>query len=250
MKRFVIFAAVLVFLSLSFANIAPQSAHDLFQKALATERAEGNLEEAIALYQRVVKKAKDESLGAKAQLRIGMCYEKLGLEEAQKAYQKVIDNYPQQTEVVKMAKEKLEILLRAKTLVEKGNKEYKVTMIHSGSVYPDSLSPDGKKLALSNSHDWDIWIKDVATEEQVKLTDETNMIREMVWSPDSRMIAFGDNLHNVYVVSSKGGPSRVIIEADPESVKSKDAISISGWTSDSKKIVFQIPSRGLFAIPA
>ncbi|GAH84167.1 unnamed protein product, partial [marine sediment metagenome] len=68
----------------------------MFQKALAKERGEGNLEEAIALYKKVVAETKDESLAAKAQLRIGICYEKLGMKEAQKAFQKVIDNYPGQ----------------------------------------------------------------------------------------------------------------------------------------------------------
>ena len=78
MKKYSILIAVLIVLSLSFGSITVQNGYDLFQKALAKERAEGNLEEAIALYQQVIKEAKDESLSAKAQFRIGICYEKLG----------------------------------------------------------------------------------------------------------------------------------------------------------------------------
>jgi len=251
LKKTSILIAVLIILPLSFASSIPQSGHDLFQKALAKERGEGNLDEAIYLYQKVVNEAKDEFLAAKAQLRIGICYEKLGLkkvEQAQEAFQKVIDSYPKQTETVKIAKEKLAILLRAKTVVEKSDKGFKMTKIYAGSSYPDSISPDEKKLALLDSNGWDIYLKDIDTEEKVRLTNEPNSIREIVWSPDSKIIAFSDNLRNIYVVPTKGGPSKMIIKADPEAVKAKDAIYISAWTSDSKKLIFQIPSKGLFAI--
>ncbi len=111
MKKSVILTVVLLLFAFSFATLAVQNGYDLFQKALAKERAEGNLEEAITLYKKVIAEAKDEALAAKAQLRIGFCYEKLGLSEAQKAFQKVVDNYPSQTETVKVAKEKLSILV-------------------------------------------------------------------------------------------------------------------------------------------
>jgi len=104
MKRSSILIAAIILLSFSFGSLAQQNGYDLFQKALAKERGEGNLEEAIVLYKKVVEEAKDESLAAKAQLRIGICYEKLGKQEAQKAYQMVIDNYPQQTDTVKPLK--------------------------------------------------------------------------------------------------------------------------------------------------
>ena len=142
MKKYSILIAVLIVLSLSLGSIAAQNGYDLFQKALAKERGEGNLEEAIALYKKVVEEAKDKSLAAKAQLRIGICYEKLGKQEAQKAYQKVIDNYPKQTDTVKAAKEKLSVLLRAKAVIRRGKEQFKLNKIYSGFLYPSSISPD------------------------------------------------------------------------------------------------------------
>ena len=73
-----------------------QSSYDDFQRALRAERSEGDLEKAISLYDRVVTEADDQSLAARAQLRIGMCYEKLGSKEAREAYQRVIQAYPDQ----------------------------------------------------------------------------------------------------------------------------------------------------------
>ena len=75
------------------ASAAP-SGYDLFQKALVKERAEGNIDEAIQLYQRIVKDfAADRTVAAKALVQIGQCYEKLGKEEARKAYQRVLREF-------------------------------------------------------------------------------------------------------------------------------------------------------------
>ena len=49
--------SILMYLTLSLAAAAPaaQSANDLFQQALTKERTEGNLPEAIKLYQQIVR---------------------------------------------------------------------------------------------------------------------------------------------------------------------------------------------------
>lgn len=91
---------------------------------------------------------------------------------------------------------------------------------------------------------------DIVTKEEVRLTNEHNSISDINWSPDSKLIAFIDNPGNIYVVPSRGGPSKMVIKADSVAVKAKDGIVISGWTSDSKNLIFQVPSKGLFAIPA
>ena len=245
-KLFVLISfSVLILMAFAFQNSSEHKV--LFEKAKFTMETKGDLKGAIKLFNKIIKKFPNErEYAAKSQLYIGLCYEKQGLKEAQKAFEKVIDSYPEQTEVVAVAKEKLSVLLRAQALLKKDEKELKVTKIYSGQTYPDSISPDGKKLALLNS---DIWLKDIITGKKVKLTDESKMIRGIIWSPDSKKIAFDDNFHNIYVISTKGGPSKMLIKADSESGKAKDIISISGWTSNSKKVIFQVPSKGLFAIP-
>ena len=157
MKKTSIVLGVLIVLAFSFGSIVPQNGYDLFQKALAKERAEGNLEEAIALYQQVVKEAKDESLSAKAQLRIGICFEKLGEKkekQAQTAYQMVIDNYPQQVDSVKVAKEKLSNLIRIQAVEKKDLKEFNIRKIWGspklGRGNLGEVSPDGRYLSISD----------------------------------------------------------------------------------------------------
>jgi tetratricopeptide (TPR) repeat protein len=96
-----------VILALAMQGTTRLSSLDTFQKALVKEKAEGDLEGAIALYQKVVEKGEDEALAAQAQLHVGMCYEKLGLGKAREAYEKVIERFPKQEESVRTAREKL-----------------------------------------------------------------------------------------------------------------------------------------------
>jgi tetratricopeptide (TPR) repeat protein len=135
MRKIAIVMSVFLLVTFSFTTLALQNGYDLFQKALAKERAEGNLEEAIALYQKVIEESKDESLAAKAQFRIGVCYEKLGLNKsklAHDAFQKVISDYPDQRDVVRMAQEKLSNLVQAQTLVEHGDRGKNLRLVWEG----------------------------------------------------------------------------------------------------------------------
>ncbi len=74
----------------------------------------------------------EKEYGAKSQLYIGLCYEKMGRQEAQKAFQKVIDNYPEQTEAVKLANKKLSFLLSAKTIIREEDKEFSIRQVWAG----------------------------------------------------------------------------------------------------------------------
>lgn len=195
MKKLSILIALLIFLSLSFAGLTAQNAQDLFQKALAKERAEGNLKEAIALYEKVIQVAKDESLAAQAQLRIGICYETLGMREAEKAYQKVIDNYPKQAEAVEVAREKLSMLFKAQTIVEKGDKEFRIRKIWEGPDvdFSGAVSPDGNYISYTDSKSGDLAVWELATGKRRRLTTNPNSsgwAGQSIFSPDGKQIAF------------------------------------------------------------
>ena len=97
---------IAIFLScllLSASSLLASSAEETYQAALTQEKGEGNLEEAIRLYQQVIeaheKGEGDEKMAARAQLRIGVCQEKLGLAQARQTYEAVRDKYPDQPQV-------------------------------------------------------------------------------------------------------------------------------------------------------
>ena len=105
---------IAIFLScllLSASDLLASSAEETYQAALTQEKGEGNLEEAIRLYQQVIeaheKGEGDESMAARAQLRIGVCQEKLGLAQARQTYETVRDKYPDQPQVGEEAAQRL-----------------------------------------------------------------------------------------------------------------------------------------------
>lgn len=225
----------------------------LFEKAKYIMETTGDLERAIKIFEKITKKyPKDREMAAKSLLYIGLCYEKMGINKAKSYYTKVIDNYHEQTETVNLAKEKLEILNKFQKLVEKTEKEFTMTKFHTEKKRKGVLSPDGKKLALIDNTDTGnvIWLKDIGSGKEVYLTSDPSLILELFWSPDCKKIAYVNLAWNVSVVSIKEGASKTVIRADPELEKTDHIIWPTGWTLDSKKLIFQETTKGLFAIPA
>ena len=83
MNRLIIIAAIFALVFITGHSALAQSGYDLFQKGLVAERTQGDLEEAIRLYEQIIKDHKDDrALVAKALVQMGGCYEKLGRAEA------------------------------------------------------------------------------------------------------------------------------------------------------------------------
>ncbi|MFZ2053370.1 MAG: tetratricopeptide repeat protein [Candidatus Aminicenantales bacterium] len=250
MKKLSIMIAILAIVAFSFGNLAAQNGYDLFQKALAKERAEGNLEEAIALYQKVIEETKDESLAAKAQFRIGICYEKLGLNKAklaQDAFEKVISEYPGQRDIVKMAQEKLSSLIQAESSVEQADRGINVHLVMKGTD-PDALrmmgapSSDGRYVSFT---DWDtgnLAVYEIATKKKRPLTgkkdwEDKAWCENSRWSPDGKKIAYSwwidDNKNDLRIVGLDGSEPRILTKSYPW-------IICSDWSPDGEYILATI----------
>src|SRR5215467_9948809 len=80
----------------------------LLGAAIHQEDAEGNLESAIASYKKFLAQyANNRPLAAEAQYHLGLAYEKLGNAEARKAYEQVVRNYSDQSELANDARKRL-----------------------------------------------------------------------------------------------------------------------------------------------
>jgi len=89
-------------------SIAQENTGPLFEKALYAEEMKGDLAEAVTIYQQILKENPgNRQVSARALLHIGMCYEKLGSEQARLAYQDVINKYSEQSKEVSMAKDRI-----------------------------------------------------------------------------------------------------------------------------------------------
>jgi Tol biopolymer transport system component len=193
---------------------AQQTAEELYQAGLYHEEVQGNLESAIDVYRQILEDFSDNrAIGAKALLHIGLCYEKLGLREAQQAYQGVISNYPEAAQEVAVARQRLASLTRALEELEQKPRLRKIRIASN----PDNgvLSPDGNKLAfVSEGSVWVVPVQgNVAPDmagEPVRLTepmgawDSGNMLG---WSGDSEWVAFSattNDVEAIYVVAVDG----------------------------------------------
>jgi Tol biopolymer transport system component len=200
MKRNLIFTlSLMTVLIVSGGAALQQSLGDLFQQAVHLEEVKGDLQAAIPLFQRVARESTDRSLAARAQLRIGLCYEKLGqdkFKQAQESFQKVLDTYPGETDLVKVARQKLNLLLEAQSAARGNERKMELRRILSiqGPQEYHQVSPDGRYVAYFDFGEMSPIIRELATGKTRKLKsklDENEGYGEPVffrWSPDSRSI--------------------------------------------------------------
>ena len=119
MERVAIFFSCVL---LSASSLLASNVEETYQAALTQEKGEGNLKEAIRLYQQVIeaheKGEGDEGLAARAQLRIGVCQEKLGLAQARQTYEAVREKYSDQPQVEVEAEQRLESAHQREEMIE------------------------------------------------------------------------------------------------------------------------------------
>ncbi|MCY1722617.1 tetratricopeptide repeat protein [Prolixibacteraceae bacterium Z1-6] len=219
--------AIFLMITLVFTGFQNQQDHKvLFEKAKYTMETKANLKEAINLFESLIKTYPNEKeYVAKSLLYQGMCYEKLGNQEAVKKYQTLVNNFPGQKNEVTLAKERLSRLVIAEKELETPL-EPKFTKIKMPTNPGNGvLSPDGKRLAFI--YDGCVWTIPVSggidqniAGEPKRITDNIgawDMSNSFCWSGNGKWIAVNakTNEHKspdmpIYVVPSEDGkPQKV-----------------------------------------
>ncbi len=222
-----------------------QSADVLLGAALHQEEVEGNLEAAIKIYKKLlVDFPGNRPLAAQAHFRIGMCYEKLGRREAQKAYQTVIQDYGEQKEFVAQAQERLSKLKMA------GGKTEEPEGIRIRQVWKKpltdflgSVSPDGRFLAYVHWGEGDLAIHDLTTGENKILTHEADLgltkgfAMTPLFSKDGRQIAYSwwhpDHTYDLLLLDVNNPSPRKLYRREGEHVHP------ASWLSDEELIFYR-----------
>jgi len=243
-KQFILVAFIVVLLTAFGFQDSPEY-KILFEKAKFTMETKGDMNGAIKIFSDIIKKyPKEREYAAKSQLYIGLCYEKLGVKEAQKAYQKVVNSYPEQTEAVKLANEKLSLLLRAVTVTGKENKEFIIRKVKEGTDvgFEGSVSPDGRYLSYVDWDTGDLAIYEIATGNKRRLTnkgswDESGEFAYYSrWSPDGKQVVYdwytAESLMELRIVGLDGSKPRILY-----SNKQVTWTQTYGWSPDGKQIL-------------
>ncbi|HZD04322.1 MAG TPA: tetratricopeptide repeat protein, partial [Longimicrobiales bacterium] len=192
-------------LSLGAAPALAQTAPDLFQQALVKEQAEGDLQGAIALYQRIVREfASDRPLAASALLQLGRCHERLGSQEAGKAeaaYRQVLEEYADQSDAVEQARARLTALERTDAVapgvlgVPSGIETRRVWAGRYGNpVSPDGGPfPDGRSLVYVDWGTGNLAVRNLLTGDHRLITHDgysPGYPLEAQVSPNGTMVAY------------------------------------------------------------
>lgn len=192
----------------------------------------------------------DQSLQAKALLHIGMCYEKLGMQEAVKAYERLVNNFPAQKNEVALARERLNRLVQMIAVDQKIPLAPKFTQIKIPTKLSRqlALSPDGKRLLLVS--DEKLWImplsgnlgSDFPGKPEQLNTDGIKVVwAGLSWSGDGKSIAFnelnspalqdkpeeGKKNKSIYIIPAEGGKPRKIIDNYSTGLATNYKISLS-----------------------
>ena len=169
----------------------PKPASVLLQEGLYAEEIEGNLDAAIKVYERVLKDfPKNRPVAAKAQLHIGLCYEKLGTAEARKAYESVVRDFADQAEIVAQAR------VRLAALGGPGAAGGLVTrrVLTDASGVGEVLTADGKYIRGIDWPTGDVVQFEVASSQTSRITNRGpwtgNALHNQAFSRDGKQIAY------------------------------------------------------------
>ncbi len=224
--------------------LSQESADELYEAAVFKKEAEGDLQGAIQIFLKVIAKfPENRKVAAKAQLQIGICYEKLGTKEAEKAFQKVIDNYPEQSEEVKIAKEKLSLILKAQSVIGTGDKGMRIRQVWTGpnAGSAGKLSPDGKYLSFVDQSTGDLAIREIASGKTNRVTNKGSWDNSYefavnsCWSPDGKRLAYAwfnkDSFVELRIIGVDGSNVRTLYQ------KKNEWAFPTAWSPDGRSIV-------------
>jgi hypothetical protein len=135
---------------------AAQTPEALLGAALHQERVTGNMQAAIDGYRKVLAaKGASRSVAAQAQYHIGICYEKLGNQEARKAFESVVSNYADQKDLVAQARSRL-------TAMGGGGQtgQMATRLVWTGEKvdFNGTVSPDGSYVSFVDWYTGDLFL--------------------------------------------------------------------------------------------
>ncbi len=246
--RFLVVAilAGLLTSSLAIAQKDDQ-AEVLMQAAHQKQLVEGQLEQAIQLYKRIVQEHPgNRVVAAKALLEMGQCYEKLGNTEARKAYERLLRDYGDQNEPAAQARARLAALTGN---AASGGSQMMARRVWAGPdvhVFVDvhvmgSLSPDGRYLSCVDATTGDLALRDLVTGKMRRLTNEGSRpeVKAAAISRDGKEVAYNWPIKGGYpdlrVVRVDGSAPRVLY-----SVKGKGFAAPYDWSPDGKYVLTRL----------
>ncbi|MBI4907793.1 MAG: PD40 domain-containing protein [Acidobacteria bacterium] len=208
-----------------------------FHAARKKETVDGDLKGAIEAYKKLVQSGRNPAIAAKALVRMGDCYERLGDAEARKAYERVVREFGNQKEAVAAANARLAAL--AKDVGSSGVRVVSRSTpgLRLGVIGP---SPDGRYLLQRDVTGKLLELRNLDTD-KVQTLPRRGPAWNAAFSPDGRQVAYaiqGSSAPEVWIVGTDGARDRLLW------AHVKDGgITIAGWSPDAKQVILQASER-------
>ncbi len=209
------------------------------QAAIKKEAIDGDLKGAIEQYKKIAQSG-NRAVAAKALVRMGQCYEKLGDAEARKAYESVIRQYGDQSGAVAEARARLAALGQPGKGQPSGMTARRVWV----GDFEGKPSPDGRFLTFVDWDTGDLAVRDLLTGQNRRLTKKGSWFESNEFallsavSPDGKQVAYTwfnkENLWDLRVLP---------LDASPENAKPRilsrntDYIQPVEWSPEGKRIL-------------
>jgi Tol biopolymer transport system component len=210
--------------------------------AMKKETVDGDLKGAIEAYKKLAQ-SRDHAIAAKALVRMGECYERLGDAEARKAYERVVRDFGDQKDLAETARTRLSALERAGGLSHPPGITLRKVWGGTFGVVEGSPSPDGRYHSFTDWDTGDLALRDLATGQYRRLTSKGNwkdsdeFAEASTISSDGRQVAFGwynkERYYELRVTGIDGSQPRVVF-------RDKEVgfyVEPYQWTADGKQIL-------------
>lgn len=220
-----------------------KSAEVLLGAALHQEEVEGNLEAAIGIYKKILADHPgNRPLAATALLRMGQCYERLGKDEARKAYERLVLEYADQPEQAEHGRRRLAALAGPRPAA------LTIRRLENPPQSVGAVSLDGRYMSFSN---WqgNLAVRDLQTGENRRLTSEGNLGEigaavtqqawKSAWSPDGKQIVYAWYIRSdaprveLRAVEFGGGKYRILAQFDTKDLRELGSLT---WSADGKQV--------------
>ena len=246
MKKAGIGTVLAVFATVMLAAGADRNpeAQRLLKAATNAELVDGHVKGAITQYQKIVDVygKTDRATAAEALVRMAECYQKLGDTQARSVYERVVREYADQKDSVALARTRIGVSEPARMTSRR------IMSVPVGGIGYGSVSPDGRYFPYTNWDNGDLFLRDLVTGNNRRLTNISGLYAESsqfavqsAFSRDGRQLAYG-------WVTGRHTEIRIIEASNAGTVQPRRAFSSEDvfniwpddWSPDGKWLAVQV----------
>ncbi len=255
MRRNVVLVALAAVLSLHSNGYADVYYRMLFERVAFAMEACTNPLNVLAAFQEIAKRHPyDRYYAARSQLYAGICYRRMGSNLAVQAFQKVIADFPDQTDVVKIAKAELDSSTKSVQPIPKKPREIQPFKVWEGeSVHGTAaLSGDGRYLCYVDQETGELMLYETTSGKTRRLVSRglnaefDGFVESAKFSPDGGQIAFSRRHRKgegeLCVIGNDGSGQRALYRAE-----NTIYIHPADWTADGEQILAILAKANLMS---